>query len=120
MYLHWSKCAGDEWCSLEKTDLTAIPDHGVYVIWKPGGFLLRPSTVVRVGSGNIALQLAAHRLDERVMRHGPGLLVTWAKVEDPSVAAGAAAYLAQLLRPLEGEWFLADVASVSVNLPPSA
>lgn len=120
MFLDWTKCAGDAWCALDDVDLTKIEANGVFVIWKPRRYILQPSTVVRVGSGRIGDQLAMHKLDDRITRHGPGLLVTWATVDAPSVAVAVEAYLARLLRPLEGEWLLSGVAPVSVNLPASA
>jgi hypothetical protein len=118
VYLNWAKCAG-EWCSFDRIDLAGIREHGVYLIWKPNGDVLRPAAVVRVGHGEIASRLAMHRTEEDLTRCGPNLLVTWAEVEAPR-AAGVALYLTQLLRPLLVEPLPSHVTPVSANLPISA
>jgi len=118
MYLEWAKCANGFWCELERLDLSAIQAHGVYVIWRPGAPGLRPSAVVRVGHGDIAGQLAAHRSDRGIQHHGPGLLVTWAEVA-ALFSGGVEVYLTQRLRPLVGDRF-PFASPVEVNLPISA
>ena len=118
MYLQWVKCFG-EWCSLYDLDLAAVAVHGVYVIWKPNGDVLRPSAVVRVGYGDIATRIAEHRADPEIASHGERLLVSWATA-NPRQAAGVAAYLTQLLRPLVAEDLPADLEPVPVNIPISA
>lgn len=87
-----------------------VTTTGVYVIWKPGG----PSKVVRLGQGDIAARIAAHRNDQKITRHGPGLLVTWAAVAARSLD-GVERYLAEQYSPLVGEAF-PDVPAIAVNL----
>lgn len=118
MYLQWAKCLG-EWCSLYDLNPADVEPHGVYVIWKPNGDVLRPSAVVRVGFGDLAARIAADRTDPEIRIHGERLLVSWAAA-DPARAAGAAAYLTRLLRPLVGGNLPADLRPVPVNIPISA
>lgn len=115
MYLDWAKGSGNTWCALDYLDLTSIRVSGVFIISKPGA---GPSSVVRVGQGDIASCLARHRADPNVRRHGPGLVVAWAAVE-PLYAGGVEVYLAQQLRPFVGERYPLSPA-VEVNLPTSA
>jgi hypothetical protein len=55
----WIKCRSDgHYCDLELLDLKTITaTTGVYVIWHEGN----PARVVRIGQGNIATRLGAHR-----------------------------------------------------------
>jgi len=79
--LFWNKCNGDNWCPFERVEL----DHdlftgmaGVYVIWYAAG---SNPKAVRVGQGNIADRIAAHRRDPQIMTYATrSLYVTWAKV----------------------------------------
>ena len=118
VYVDWVKCAGGLWCPFDYIDLSKIRAHGVYVIWKPSGGTFRHSAVVRVGNGDIASRLAAHRMETAINRHGPDLLVTWAEVAG-LFSGGVEVYLAQQLRPLVGQRFPLAVP-VEVNLPISA
>jgi|688.fasta_scaffold965449_2 hypothetical protein len=113
--LTWEKCNDSKWCTFERVNLAH--DHftgmaGVYVIWHAGP---NPKTV-RVGQGNIADRIAAHRRDPQIMMYATHcLFVTWAKV--PAVHHnGIEAYLAAKLDPIVGQRF-PDVAFIEVNLP---
>lgn len=118
MLLEWVKCEGDVWCSFERLDLSNVISFGVYVIWKPPALALSTPQVIRVGQGNIAERIAAHRLDPEITQYGPGLLVTWAEVLGYYVD-GVEAFLAQQLRPAVGDRFpLAP--PIAVNLPGAA
>jgi hypothetical protein len=118
VHLQWSKRFGDDWHELDFVDLSKVDYYGVYVIWKRGEAFLRPSQVLRIGQGDIAKALAAHRNNPAIARHGPGLLVTWAEVA-AFYAGGVEVYLAQQLRPLLGERF-SLATPFPVNLPISA
>ena len=120
MALAWVKATGGNWHSLDYLDLSRVHGHGVYVIWKPGSSLIRPavSVVVRVGEGDIGARLAVHRMDPAIMRHGPGLLVTWAEVGG-LFSGGVEVYLSQQLRPIVGQRYPLSIA-VEVNLPVQA
>jgi hypothetical protein len=114
--LYWNKCNGDNWCSFERVELDH--DHftgmaGVYVIWYAAG---SNPKAVRVGQGNIADRIAAHRRDPQIMTYATrSLYVTWAKVP-AAQQNGIEAYLAAVLDPIVGERF-PNVASIEVNLP---
>ncbi len=95
--------------------MARVDGHGVYVIWKPGERGVRPSVTIRVGQGDVPQCLVAERNNPAVLRHGPGLLVTWAVV-DHLHASGVEAFLAQELRPVLGARF-ALVVPHAVNLP---
>jgi hypothetical protein len=60
----WVKCGdGVNWCPLEPVNLSGVGTTGVYIIWHEGN----PSRVVRIGQGNIAARLGAHRRDHAVL-----------------------------------------------------
>lgn len=109
--VNWNKC-GDHWCDLERLTLN-MNTGGVYIIWHDGN----PSRVVRVGQGNIADRLGAHRNDPQVLKYGKigTLRVTWAAV---SVAqrSGVERHLANQWSPLVGDAF-PDVQPIAVNSP---
>lgn len=115
MNLSWYKCEGDVWCPLDSVNLEheLFEDlEGVYVIWHGGD---SPETV-RVGQGNIAERLAAHRQDQEVQAYADQTLyVTWASVP-PVLQDGVEVFLGSRLNPLVGERF-PNVAPISVNLP---
>ncbi len=119
--LKWTKCEGDQWCTLSRVNL----DHphfkglqGVYIIWHGGTGGTQPWTVY-VGQGAIAERLAEHRRNPEILKysqHG-GLFVTWAQwhVLMPSLD-GMEKFLADTLKPRVGSRH-PSVASVEVNLP---
>ena len=114
--LNWNKCEGNKWCSF----LTLNLQHslfenleGVYIIWHGGQ---NPATVY-VGQGGIAERLRCHRLEGNILQYSPlGLFVTWARVTNASLRDGIECYLAQTLRPKQGDRH-PDCPPVSVNLP---
>ena len=76
----WMKRGSDgRWCDLEMLDLKTVTGKiGVYVIWREGN----PPRVVRIGQGDIASLLGAHRQDPAILayRKYGKLRVTWAAV----------------------------------------
>lgn len=119
MQLNWVKCLGDLWCPFGTVNLTNVRTPGVYVIWKPGNTFLTPSHAVRVGQGNIADRLRAHRDDYDIIQYGSGLLVTWASVASEIDRDGIERYLGQQLQPLVGSRY-PDAVPIPVNLPIAA
>ena len=113
--LKWAKCGDDgHFCDLQSLNLNNITTtEGVYAIWHEGN----PSQVVRVGQGDIADRLSAHRNDEEILAYAENgtLRVTWAFV---SVAQrdGVERYLANQWPPLVGDAF-PNVAPIAVNSP---
>jgi len=111
----WMKCGDDgHYCDLENLDLESIAARkGVYIIWHQGN----PSRVVRIGQGDIADRLAAHRRDQSVLafkRYGR-LRVTWAAVPAHQMD-GVERHLANTWPPLVGDAF-PDVAPLAANSP---
>jgi len=85
---------------------------GVYIIWYRG----QPGRVVRIGQGDIADRLTAHRKDPAILAYkGYGLLVTWAGVQ-ASQRDGVERHLAETWSPLIGDRF-PDVPAIAVNSP---
>jgi hypothetical protein len=113
--VHWFKCGKDgRYCDLEALDLASITaKDGVYVIWHTGS----PGRVVRVGCGNIAERLAAHRRDPDILayRSKGALRVTWAAVP-PHQLDAVERYLASEWQPLIADAF-PDVAPLAVSSP---
>jgi hypothetical protein len=110
----WVKCGdGVNWCPLETVNLSEVSTTGVYIIWHEGN----PSRVVRIGQGNIAARLGAHRRDHAVLAYGRygTLRVTWAAVPAHQLD-GVERYLANSWPPLIGDAF-PDVAPLAVNSP---
>ncbi len=110
----WVKCGnGANWCPLEMVDLSGVSAIGVYIIWHEGN----PSRVVRVGQGDIAARLGAHRRDLAVIAYNRfgTLRVTWAAVPARQLD-GVERYLANTWPPLIGDAF-PDVAPLAVNSP---
>ena len=71
--------------------------------------------VVRIGQGNIADRLTAHRQDRAILQHkANGLYATWAAVPSQSVD-GVERYLYDQYGPLAGER-APDVHPIAVNL----
>jgi hypothetical protein len=111
--LNWIKSTANEWLPMNFNLASVVPTTGVYVIWHAGP---TPWTV-RVGQGDIAARLGAHRNDTAITTHTikGGLWVTWAAVQVPYLD-GAERYLADQLQPLVGDRHPA-VVPVPVNLP---
>lgn len=109
----WVKCKTNVWCPLVTVELAGVSTKGVYVIWHAGN----PGRVVRVGQGDIAARIAAHRRDHQITRYAKdgALHVTWAAVPQQHLD-GVERYLANAWRPLVGEAF-PDVAPIAVNSP---
>jgi hypothetical protein len=109
------KCGRDgHWCDLELLDLQSVTARtGVYVIWHEGN----PSRVVRIGQGDIAVRLGAHRRDPAFLayRKYGKLRVTWAAVPAHQLD-GVERYLANSWPPLIGDAF-PDAAPLAVNSP---
>jgi hypothetical protein len=113
MQLSWSKCAGGEWCLLDKIDLTAVEGYGVFAIWRNGD-VAHMTVVLYVGRGALAQEIARCQRDPLFQTND--LRITWATVNDVRLIDGVVAYLYRELRPLWGEvapWSDA----VRVNLP---
>lgn len=110
--LVWIKC-GDRWCDFWTVNLQNVNAYGVYVIWRGGP----TPAVVRVGQGDIAERIAAHRnaiMISAQIGDAPAF-VTWASVP-LRFRDGVERYLADRYGPLVGEAFPA-VAPIQVNLP---
>ncbi len=115
LQLTWAKCGDDlHWCALQHLDLTSItPAIGVYIIWHDGN----PGRIVRVGQGNIANRLSAHRHDADILAyavHGT-LRVTWASAPAHRLD-GIERYLAERWTPLVGDAY-PDAEPIEVNSP---
>lgn len=112
--LEWIKCAnGNAWCPFQTVKLDEVNTFGVYIIWHTGN----PSRVVRLGQGNVADRIIAHRDDPKITQyesHGT-MRVTWAAVA-PSQVDGVERYLADQWSPLVGDAF-PDVHPIAVNSP---
>jgi hypothetical protein len=111
--IQWQQCEGDVWCSLERVNLAQIKTSGVYIIWHGGN----PGHVVRVGQGEIADRLNAHRNDTAILSHKKQgkLFVTWAAVPAAQMD-GVERYLAEKWNPLVGDRF-PDTQPIAVNSP---
>ena len=86
---------------------------GVYIIWHGGN----PGQVVRVGQGDIADRLGAHRNDSEILAYAKrGILrVTWAAVS-AAQRDGVETYLADQWPPLVGDAF-PRATPIAVNSP---
>lgn len=112
LQVEWIKSRAGFWLDLQTVDLTDVTTFGVYVIWHRGN----PSQVVRVGQGNVADRLTAHKSDPDILAYAErGLSVTWAAVL-VSQADGVERFLANQYSPLVGDRHPA-VAPIVVNLP---
>ena len=109
----WTKCGTGNWCPLASVDLSQVSAQGVYIIWHAGN----PGRVVRVGQGDIAARISAHRNDWSIMRYASdgALYVTWAAVS-AQYRDGVERYLANTWRPLVGDAF-PNAVPVAVNSP---
>ena len=96
--LLWAKSIDNKWLNLSNLDLTNLHATGVYLIWHGG----ENPRIVRIGQGNIAARLAAHRLNHQIMRYvesGP-MMVTWAEIDDQATRDGIETYLVKQFTPL--------------------
>ena len=113
MQLHWVKSTSGVWLGLRTVNLSSVSTEGVYIIWHGG----QSPRVVRVGQGDIATRLTAHRADQAVLHYEQQgtLFVTWA---DVGVLArdGVERYLAERHRPLVGDRF-PQAVPIAVNDP---
>jgi hypothetical protein len=111
--LQWVKCSnGANWCPLESVGLSRVNTNGVYIIWYGG----QAPAIVRVGQGDIASRLSAHRSDPQILAYRQfGLFVTWAAVS-AAQRDGVERYLATLLKPRVGEAY-PEVPPIAVNAP---
>ena len=115
MNLNWTKCEGDQWCTLLNLNLNH--SHftnlkGVYIIWHGGQ---HPATVY-VGRGIISDRLATHRQDAKILQYSYyGLFVTWARV-DAFSQEGVERFLAEHLKPKIGQQY-PHVLPIAVNFP---
>jgi len=112
--LKWIKCGGDgHWCDLQSVQLENITTEGVYIIWHDGD----PSEVVRIGQGNVADRLSAHRNDDEILAYAEQgtLRVTWAAVSAAELD-GVERYLADQYPPLVGGVF-PNAEPIAVNSP---
>src|SRR5258708_2471688 len=102
LQLQWIKSKASNWLSLESCDLSDVSTAGVYIIWHGGN----PARVVKVGSGDIAARLSAHRNDKAILtyRSFGTLYVTWAAVQEP-LRGGVERYLGEHWKPLVGDRF---------------
>jgi hypothetical protein len=121
LMLSWATCDNDgHWCNFLrlKLDSESLSKGGVYIIWSEdvdGS----SKTAVYVGQGKpVSDCLTRHRDEETITRHernGRVLRATWAKVRKEE-RGGVEHYLADTLRPLEGDHWSGD-SPVPVNLP---
>jgi hypothetical protein len=113
--LSWIKCKENIWCPLLTVNLADVETIGVYVIWH-GRKGDQNARVVRLGQGDIADRLKAHRKDDEVLAYQDfGLYVTWAYVPEEDLD-GVERHLADRWKPLVGEQF-PDAEPIVVNSP---
>jgi hypothetical protein len=113
LQLNWIKSTQGNWLGFHRANLNGVTTHGVYIIWHAGN----PGRVVRVGQGDIAARLNAHRQDQEVCGYAQRgeLYVTWASVAAAYVD-GVERYLADTWDPLVGDAW-PDCAPMAVNSP---
>lgn len=114
LQVNWITCnRGGSWCPLDTVELANITTSGVYVIWHAGS----PSRVVRIGQGDVAARISAHRKDSAITKFSKqgSLFVTWAAVP-AAQQDGVERYLADRWSPLVGDAF-PDVTPIAVNDP---
>lgn len=110
--LNWIKCE-DDWCPLETVNLANVDTAGIYIIWHRGD----PARIVRIGQGDIAERLTAHRNDHDILAYKDkgSLRVTWASVPVHQ-RDGIERYLADTWNPLVGDAF-PNAVPLAVNSP---
>ena len=112
--LLWAKSIDNKWLNLSNLDLTNLHATGVYMIWHGG----ENPRIVRIGQGNIAARLAAHRLNHQIMRfveRGP-MMVTWAEIDNQAQRDGIEVYLVNQFTPLIKDK-IPEVAPLQANSP---
>jgi hypothetical protein len=112
--VNWIRCGdGANWCPFDTVDLSKVTVSGVYMIWHEGN----PGRVVRVGQGDIASRISAHRNDKNITgyRQSGTLRVTWAAVP-ANQQNGVEKYLADKWSPLVGDRH-PDAVPIAVNSP---
>lgn len=113
LHLNWIKCQKNQWCPLNRVDLSYVTTQGVYVIWYSGN----PGKVVYVGQGNLSARITADRFNldiTQYAKHGR-LHVTWAAVPAAD-RDGVVRHLADKLNPLVGAVHR-DVVPLAANAP---
>ena len=115
MRVHWYKCRGDVWCTLDRLDLSqqSVQQQGVYIIWRPR----TPTPVIYVGhvkEGTFGERFADHLREGKILRH-VRLHVTWAVVP-PEKMEGVVRFLTTRLHPLESK-APTGALPVVVNMP---
>ena len=127
--LRWQRCIKNSlWCQFNEKLLndgrleTRLGDYsigisGVYIIWTG----IKDRTVLKVGSGIIKDQLAAHLRDPEIQTYQPTrLYVTWAStlsvIGPEEIQKGIEKFLEVVFKPKLME-DLPDVDLVMVNLP---
>lgn len=110
-WVSWSKAGAR--LPLRTVNLSKVSAYGVYIIWHGGS----TPRVVRVGQGDIAERLTAHRGDPIILAYEKfgTLYVTWAAVP-VRLVDGVERYLAERWRPLIGDRF-PHVAPLAVSSP---
>ena len=113
-HLHWIKSIDNKWLNFNQLDLTHIHAVGVYVIWHGG----ENPQIVRVGQGNVAARLTAHRMNHQITRFGMRgpLMVTWAEIPDQAMRDGIEAYLINQFNPLIRDQ-MPEVAPIAARSP---
>ena len=114
MEVEWIKNQDDEWCHLDRINVQGVQTMGVYLIWH-GGDLPR---VIRVGQGDIAECLHAHRTDPQILAYQQygALYVTWASVPMAN-RDGIECYLTETWVPLIRHKTFPMIFPMAVNSP---
>ena len=115
MEVEWNRCARNRWCELNTVDLSheLFAEGGVYLVWNRGDH----PAVLQAGCGNIRDKLTALKNSPEYQPYKEGdVRFAWAIVREEDKRAGAAAYLAEKLKPLLGGSF-PGVVTIPVNLP---
>jgi hypothetical protein len=121
LMLSWATCGDDgHWSNFLrlKLDNDSLSKRGVHVIWSEDADGSRKAALY-VGQGKPVAKCLARHKDEATItqyeRNGRVLCATWAKLRKEQ-RGGVARYLADTLRPLEGDRWSSD-SPVPVNLP---
>lgn len=114
MVVEWVKNQDDEWCHLERVNLSGVETMGVYLLWHGG----ETPRVVRVGQGDIAECLQVHRKDPQILAYNKygELYVTWASVP-MSKRDGIECYLTEVWNPLISSKKFPMIFPMPINSP---